>query len=114
MTTHSPQVLSSVENHQVRHIVDGRLDDQPVFVEGRDTNAILREHMATDDRDPRGAAQLDQLHRLIDDGQVDAARALIAEMKDQHWGPHDPALIRAERLVSDAESEVEAEAGSDD
>lgn len=114
VTTHSPQVLSSVENHQVRHIVDGRLDDQPVFVEGRDTNAILREHMATDDRDPRGAAQLDQLHRLIDDGQVDAARALIAEMKDQHWGPHDPALIRAERLVSDAESEVEAEAGSDD
>ena len=51
VTTHSPQVLSSAENRQVRRLVEGRLQEGRVFVEGRDTNAILREHMNTEDRD---------------------------------------------------------------
>ena len=53
VTTHSPQVLSSAENRQVRRLVDGRIQEGQVFVEGRDTNAILREHMNTEDRDAR-------------------------------------------------------------
>lgn len=42
-STHSPQVLSSAENRQVRRLVDGRIQEHGVFVEGRDSNAILRE-----------------------------------------------------------------------
>ena len=49
ITTHSPQILSSAENCQVRRLVNGRLQEDHVFVEGRDTNAILREYMHTED-----------------------------------------------------------------
>ena len=35
VTTHSPQVLSSAENRQVRHLVDGKVQEHGVFVEGR-------------------------------------------------------------------------------
>ena len=54
VSTHSPQVLSSAENRQMRRLVNGRLQADHVFVEGRDTNAILREYMHTDDRDGEG------------------------------------------------------------
>jgi predicted ATP-binding protein involved in virulence len=101
VTTHSPQVLSSVENHQVRRLVDGRLDPAPVRVEGRDTNAILRDYMATADRDERGRQRLEALHRAIDDGDLDGARAMLDALKAD-WPAHDPAIIRAETLVDDA------------
>ena len=57
VTTHSPQVLSSVDNRQARRLFDGKLQAGNVFVEGRDTNAILREYMHTDDRDDGGVVE---------------------------------------------------------
>ena len=56
VTTHSPQVLSSAENRQVRRLVDGKLRENPLLVKGRDSNAILREHMDTEERDSKGDA----------------------------------------------------------
>ena len=47
VSTHSPQVLSSAENRQVRRLVDGEIQERNVFVSGRDTNAILRDLMRT-------------------------------------------------------------------
>jgi predicted ATP-binding protein involved in virulence len=100
VSTHSPQVLSSVENHQVRRLVGWAIKDHGVFVEGRDSNAILRELMGTDDRDARGKASLKALHDLIDDGKVNEARDLLKQMQAQ-WGDLDPELIRAEGLLDD-------------
>ena len=98
ISTHSPQVLSSAENRQVRRLVDGRLQEGPVFVEGRDTNAILREHMRTDDRDQEGVRELRTLHGLIDRGRHQEAaeqyRKLLAL-----WGDLDPDLIEAKVLL---------------
>jgi predicted ATP-binding protein involved in virulence len=100
VSTHSPQVLSSVENHQVRRMVGWSIKDHGVFVEGRDSNAILRELMGTDDRDARGKASLKALHDLIDDGKVNEARELLTQMHAQ-WGDLDPELIRAEGLLDE-------------
>jgi len=101
VTTHSPQVLSSVENRQVRRLVDFGTHEQGVFVEGRDTNAILRELMATDDRDERGKKDLTVLYASIDERKVDQARTLLAQLRSK-WGKHDPELLRAEGLLGDA------------
>ena len=100
VTTHSPQVLSSVENRHARRLIDGRLQEHPVFVEGRDTNAILREHMRTDDRDERGAAELNRLHRAIDRGDRVEAERIHRELAGR-WGDNDPALIRAGWFMED-------------
>jgi len=98
VTTHSPQVLSSVENRQVRRLFDGRLQEYPVLVEGRDTNAILREHMNTDDRDAEGTRQLQMLYDFIDQSRHEEAEELYKRLLAR-WGDLDPELIRAKILM---------------
>ena len=94
VTTHSPQVLSSVENRQARRLYDGKLQEGSVFVEGRDTNAILRDLMGTDDRDDKGVANLRRLYKAIDQDDHELAERIHQELVGR-WGVNDPALIRA-------------------
>ena len=100
VSTHSPQVLSSAENRQVRRLVDGRLQEQEVFVSGRDSNAILRDLMDTDDRDDEGVAALGRLHEAIDQGDRRLAARLHEELVER-WGLNDPALIRARGFMEE-------------
>ena len=98
ITTHSPQVLSSAENRQVRRLFDGRLQEGHVFVEDRDTNAILREYMRTWDRHHDGISMLDKLHDFIDQGRREEAAQLYEELLAR-WGNRDPDLIRAKVIM---------------
>ena len=98
VTTHSPQVLSSADNRQVRRLFDGKLQDYPVFVEGRDTNAILREYMRTEDRSAEGTNALRALHDYIDRGHREQAERLYRKLLAR-WGDLDPELIQAKVLL---------------
>ena len=98
VSTHSPQILSSAENRQVRRLVNGRLQADHVFVEGRDTNAILREYMHTEDRDGEGTRELQTLHDLIDRGRLEEAEKLYKKLLAR-WGDLDPDLIEAKVLL---------------
>ena len=98
VTTHSPQVLSSVDNRQVRRLFDGKLQEFPVLVEGRDTNAILREYMRTEDRSPEGTGALRALHDYIDGGRREEAEELYKKLLSR-WGDLDPDLIEAKVLL---------------
>ena len=98
VTTHSPQVLSSAENRQVRRLFGGKLQEGPVFVESRDTNAILREYMLTDDRSPEGIDALRKLHDCIDQGRREEAEKLYQELLGR-WGDLDPDLTRARAFI---------------
>ena len=98
ITTHSPQVLSSAENRQVRRLLDGKIPEDHVLVDGRDTNAILREYMHTEDRDTEGTHALRTLHDCIDQGRREEAAKLYKELLAR-WGDLDPALIRTKALM---------------
>ena len=100
VTTHSPQVLSSVENRQVRRLVDGRLQEGRVFVEGRDTNAILRDLMRTGHRDEEGERALSRLYDAIDRGDGEQADRIYRELRGR-WGDSDPELIRAKGFMEE-------------
>lgn len=100
VTTHSPQVLSSALNRQVRLLVDGKLVDRDLHLEGRDSNAILRDFMNTDDRDPMGQGWLRELYQAIDNGRIDVAKELIADLESR-WGSLDPAIVRARGFMED-------------
>ena len=100
ISTHSPQVLSSAENRQVRRLVDREIQDRNVFVSGRDTNAILRDLMRTDDRDDEGVAALRRLHDAIDRGDAEQADRIYRELQ-RRWGANDPALIRAKGFMDE-------------
>lgn len=97
VTTHSPQVLSSALNRQVRRLVNGKFQEHGVYVEGRDTNAILRDFMYTNDRNAEGQAMLRELHVAIDQGNKTTAEELLAKLESK-WGPLDPVLVRARGL----------------
>ena len=98
VTTHSPQILSSVDNRQVRRLFDGKLQEYPVLVEGRDTNAILREYMRTEDRDGEGTRELQKLYDFIDQSRHEEAEELYSKLLAR-WGDLDPELIRAKTLM---------------
>ena len=100
VTTHSPQVLSSVENRQARRLVNGRIQEPSVFVSRRDTNAILRDLMDTDDRDDKGVADLRRLYKAIDQGDQELAERIHQELVGR-WGVNDPALIRARGFMDE-------------
>ena len=100
VSTHSPQVLSSAENRQVRRLVDGEIQEGNVFVSRRDTNAILRDLMGTDDRDDKGAADLHRLYKAIDQGNHQLAAQIHQELAER-WGVNDPALIRARGFMEE-------------
>ncbi len=93
VTTHSPQVLSSALNRQVRLIRGGKLWADTIHVEGRDSNSIMREYFGTDDRDKEGAKKLAALDDAIDAGNREDAKRQLAELLTQ-WGTLDPDLIR--------------------
>lgn len=98
VTTHSPQVLSSALNRQVRLIRNGMLWPGTIHVEGRDSNSIMREYFGTDDRDEEGAKKLVALDDAIDAGNAEEARRQLAELLTL-WGTLDPDLIRRKARV---------------
>ena len=68
--------------------------------QGRDTNAILRDLMRTDDRDDEGVDALRRLHDAIDQGDVEQADRVYRELL-RRWGPNDLALIRAQGFMEE-------------
>jgi predicted ATP-binding protein involved in virulence len=98
VTTHSPQVLSSALNRQVRLVRNGKLWPGTIHVEGRDSNSIMREYFGTDDRDAEGAKKLAALDDVIDAGNADEAKRQLAELLTL-WGTLDPDLIRRKARV---------------
>ena len=103
VSTHSPQVLSSVENHQVRTLVRGALSTSAP-VHGRDSNSILVEAFRTA---PRPDSQISKiasdLEQAVEDDRIADAKALLEELR-QEWGDLAPEVIRAERLLRASEA----------
>ena len=100
VTTHSPQVLSSAQNRQVRRLSNHAVVEGDIHVEGRDTNSILREEMDTDERDPRGVQALRALYDALDRGKTAEAKSQLATLLDK-WGTLDPDLIRAQSFIDE-------------
>ena len=94
LTTHSPQVLGSVENRQVRRFVNYELVQEPARVQGRDSNAILKDVMGDAERAPEGLMKLRGLMEAIDGRQFEDAESLLLDLTDR-WGALDPAVVEA-------------------
>ena len=58
--------------------------------------------MHTDERDKRGAVELNRLHRAIDQGDRVGAERIYRELA-KRWGDNDPALIRAGWFMEEEE-----------
>jgi predicted ATP-binding protein involved in virulence len=100
VSTHSPQVLSSVANDQVVMLREGRVvASAPVA--GRDSNSILRESFETSERDEDApsTATWHRLTKALDQKHFDEARSLLKDLR-REWGELDPEVVHATRILS--------------
>ncbi|MBK9032152.1 MAG: AAA family ATPase [Myxococcales bacterium] len=103
-TTHSPQVVSTVERGQVRLFDNNQLVDVNLFVEGRASNELLEDVFGVPARPEATARELDELFHLLDVEDYAGARRKFDDLKPQ-LGPDDAAMVRA-RWILDTEGGV--------
>lgn len=105
VTTHAPLVVSSVARSQVRILDRNRLVADVPHVHGRDADAILEDVFNVPARPEAVASEIDGLYRMINDGDPDGARRILADL-EQRLGPDDQAIVRA-RWILDTEAGVQ-------
>ncbi|MBN8559468.1 MAG: AAA family ATPase [Leptolyngbya sp. UWPOB_LEPTO1] len=97
-TTHSPQVLSNLQPEEIFVLDNGKISNNVSYSYGRDSNSILYEFMGVEKRPEWMRQQLDHAFHLIDEGNTDAAKSAIEELK-QFLGQNDPDIVRANTLL---------------
>jgi predicted ATP-binding protein involved in virulence len=115
VSTHSPQVLGEAEARQIRLLAQdegqGFSYSIPTQAKGLNSNEILDELMRPDSqtltRNLETQEKLDRLFELVDQDDFTAAKALIAELKQQLHGDI-PEIVRAESLIFMLDEDSEA------
>ncbi len=102
-TTHSPQVVASVEPDQV-HLLAPAGIIHPDRSLGMDSNWILRHLMGADDRPEAAMAAIQSVESLIEEGTFEKARAAILEAKENgldlpEWSVLEARIARLEILA---------------
>ena len=102
-TTHSPQVVASVEPDQV-HLLASVGINHPDRSLGMDSNWILRHLMEADDRPEDAMAAIQSVESLIREGTFEKARAAISEAKENgldlpEWSVLEARIARMEILA---------------
>ena len=92
ITTHSPQVIGSVEMSSLLVLDQRQVSAASAPTRGRDSNAILAEVMAAGERDADSQARLQNVSELLDAGDPGVAAA-IDEIAAR-WGENDREVIR--------------------
>ena len=110
VTTHSPLVLSSAKNRQVRGLVDGKVKEGGVLVEGRGASSILHEVMGGSERADSGRTDIQRLCAAIDEGRIADAQAQLASLRER-WTKQDQAQLDHLRDKELAGTLAEPEAG---
>jgi predicted ATP-binding protein involved in virulence len=98
VTTHSPQVISTVPDHQIR-ILDGNQVYSAVGTQGAEASRILREVFGTELRAQHLeiVQKLNRYLELIDNDKWDTEEALVLRQALDEWGRgHEPELIKAD------------------
>jgi len=93
ITTHSPQVIGSVELESLFILEDFEIRPALHPTKGRDSNAILEEVMGATARDPDTESALDQAARLVEVGPEEDAREAV-EVLAERFGDDDREVVR--------------------
>ena len=109
ITTHSPQVIASVDRDMVR-ILDGD-SAHPISMatKWRDSNALLEDIMGVPARPQAALKALNTLFELIDAGRLDDAQTQLLKL-EARMGLHDAELTRARWLIDNERMLTEAHA----
>lgn len=99
VTTHSPQVVSTVPAECIRVLADGKVFAAPAGTEGAEASRVLKRVFGVEPRPPGNEVthKLREYLDLVDadQGQSERAKALRAEL-DGHYRGEEPALFDAD------------------
>jgi len=98
LTTHSPQVLSTVPARCVRLLENFEVCDAPAETEGGDSNAILADVMGVSERPAWVEELIGSISRCIDDDDLDGAKRYLAELEGKR-SHRDAEFVRLSALV---------------
>lgn len=102
-TTHAPMVMTSVENNEENVVYKlsyekGEYKKRVVNTYGMDVSTITDVVLNLIPRNVEIDKQLDELFRLIDEGEVEKARCLLTDLQGR-FGGNIPELAQAEAMV---------------
>jgi len=107
VTTHSPQVVSSLDKESVFILEDFKLVQNTPYTKGRDANSILSEVFGVSKWTDEIKEKINKLYKLIDDENKEEAFKALKEL-EKDFGPDDLELIRANLFLDIMEEEDEA------
>lgn len=104
-TTHSPQVLSTLNRENVQVIENFHVHPIDHYVRGRDSNAILSEVFGIEKRPKEFADQLQHFYALLEDNEYEKAK-LVLEALEEIWGSMDSEIVRGWLFWADGQEVV--------
>jgi predicted ATP-binding protein involved in virulence len=109
ISTHSPQVLSSLHQKNVRLLENFQLKNTTRGTWHRDTNNILESAFGDAGRPKAVAAKLNELRDAVDQDEIGKARELLRELRAEVEG-EDPELFYLEQLLPPESGDPDAAA----
>ncbi len=95
ITTHSPQILSEIENHKVFIIENFKIVNQTPKTYGKDTNSILWDIFGVKERPENAVNDFRELYSLMENEiQHDTIKHKLEELIVK-YGENDPEIFRA-------------------
>jgi predicted ATP-binding protein involved in virulence len=95
LTTHSPQVLSTLKKENVFILEDFKLVKDTPHTFGRDSNAILWDIFGVEKRPPESKEEFAKLYRIMDDPEkVDETADMLRDVEEK-YGYYDEEVVRA-------------------
>ncbi|MEA5530755.1 AAA family ATPase [Dolichospermum sp. UHCC 0684] len=98
-TTHSPEVVTTVQQNQVKILEDYQIKECPSPTKGMKSSDIVRYVLGLSDLRPdtEESKTLTRLFEAIDNGQLEEAKRLRKELQD--WESFDPDMTRADMQI---------------
>jgi len=94
ITTHSPQVLSSVKKEETFILENGALVKNTPHTQGRDSNSILYELFGVEERPKIYRDKINTFYDALEDEKISEAKEILAELTEL-FGEQDTEIVRA-------------------
>ena len=112
VTTHSPQVISSVPSEKIRILHEGKVHHAPPGTEGAESARILKRVFLVDPRpqEIQATKELNEYLQLVYTDQWASARAIeLRPLLDARYQGEEPALTEADLYIENREWEKSIE-----
>ncbi len=109
VSTHSPQVLSSIDSRHIRIIEDGGIIETPQGIWGAEVSRILDDVFGVELRSPSCAVdELERYSKMVHAGQwaTHEAEELRAKL-DERYGLNEPKLFELDMFIDNQKWEME-------